>query len=234
MKQEIIKDLHIIPRLEQVPYLVHGFGTKKWRQADFKTKSKLKDFDLIFLNQTHSDIIQHIDKIPDKKLKGDAMISSCPKLLLIIQTADCLPVLFVDELRKVIAAVHCGWRGTTKRLVQKVIQRMRDNYGCCPSSLLVALGPCLGRECYEVGEDVFQSYEQGRHSTEFFQNHPIRKNKYLFDLRGSNLSQMISCGVSKKNVYSIDFCTHCQKNLLSFRRDKEKTERMLSFIGMSF
>jgi len=234
MLRESNKDLLTVPRLEKIPFLIHGFGTRKWKQDGFKNKPEWNDFKLLFLDQIHSDIIQLMDEIPEKKLKGDAMITRLPLLFLIIQSADCLPVLFVDEPRKVIAAVHCGWRGTCRRVVQKVIQRMKSHYGCHPSSLLVALGPCIESECYEVGENVYQCFENGGLSTEFFKKHPLRKGKYLFDLRGANLYQMINIGIEEKNIFSIGLCTHCHESLLSFRRDNEKAGRMLSFIGMSF
>jgi YfiH family protein len=223
-----------IPRLEQIPFLIHGFGTRLWEDDGYKNRPEWKDFKLVFLDQIHSNIIQVIDNIPEEKLKGDAMITGLPFLLLIIKTADCLPALIVDESQKVIAAVHCGWRGTSKRVVQKVIQSMKDHYGSNPGALMVALGPCIGHECYEVGEDVYQSFKQEGLSTQFFRNHPLRRQKYLFDLKGANLSQMVSAGVEEKNVFSAEICTHCHENLPSFRRDKDKAGRALSFIGMSF
>jgi len=223
-----------IPRLEQIPFLIHGFGTRLWEDDGYKNRPEWKDFKLVFLDQIHSNIIQVIDNIPEEKLKGDAMITGLPFLLLIIKTADCLPALIVDESQKVIAAVHCGWRGTSKRVVQKVIQSMKDHYGSNPGALMVALGPCIGHECYEVGEDVYQSFKQEGLSTQFFRNHPLRRQKYLFDLKGANLSQMVSAGVEEKNVFSAEICTHCHENLPSFRRDKGKAGRALSFIGMSF
>lgn len=227
-------DFLTIPRLEQIPYLIHGFGTGKWKNADFKKRSEWAGFRFLFLNQVHSAIIRFIDRIPKKKLMGDAMITDLPELLLIIKTADCLPVLVVDELRKVIAAVHCGWRGTSKRVMQKAIQGMVDRYKCRPSSLLVALGPCIGSECYEVGEDVLQSFREEGLSAEFFRSHPTKEEKYLFDLKGENISQLMSLGIEKKNIYSVDGCTHCDESFPSYRREREKAGRMLSFIGMSF
>jgi YfiH family protein len=223
-----------IPRLEQIPFLVHGFGLRKWEGNDYRNRPEWKEFKLVFLDQIHSNFIQEIYDIPEKKLKGDAMITGLPFLLLIIRTADCLPVLVVDESRRVIAAIHCGWRGTSERVTQKAIHRMKDRYGCNPASLFVALGPCIGHECYEVGEDVYQSFEKEGLSTEFFRNHPLRRRKYLFDLKGANLSQMVSIGVKEKNVFSVDICTHCHESLPSFRRDKDRAGRTLSFIGMSY
>ncbi|NIM57790.1 MAG: peptidoglycan editing factor PgeF [Candidatus Aminicenantes bacterium] len=222
-----------IPRLERIPFLIHGFGARLWKEDDYKNRPEWKDFKLVLLNQIHSNIIQVIDNVPEEKLKGDAAITGLPFLLLIIKTADCLPALIVDEPQKVIAAVHCGWRGTSKRVIKKVIQNMKNHYGSDPALLLVALGPCIGRECYEVGEDVYKSFKQEGLSTEFFRNHPLRRQKYLFDLKGANLSQMVSEGVEEKNIFSVEICTHCHESLPSFRRDKDKAGRTLSFIGMS-
>lgn len=227
-------DILTIPRLEQVPFLVHGFGTRRFKESDFRKKKEWKDFKLLFLDQIHSDFIHLIDKIPPKKLKGDSMLTKLPSLLLIVRTADCLPVLIVDESRKVIAAVHCGWRGTSKRVIQRAVGKMKDHYGADPTSLLVGLGPCIGFECYEVGDDVFESFMKEGHPQEFFRPHPLREGKYLFDLRGTNLSQVLSMGVKEENVFSIALCTHCDRSFLSFRRDRNKAGRMLSFIGMSF
>ena len=224
-------EITTIPRLEQIPFLVHGFGTRRWKRGDFKRRPDWRNFKLVFLNQVHSDAVQFIDKAPQKIMKGDAMITELPSLLLIIRTADCLPLLIVDESRQAISAVHCGWRGTSRRLVERVVQSMKDRYGCRPSRLLVAIGPCIGQECYEVGEDVFQSFRKEGLPLDFFRAHPRRRKKYLFDLRRANLDQLMKQGVKPENVFSVDLCTHCQQSLPSFRRDKDKAGRMLSFIG---
>jgi len=233
MKRFEQEDVLTIPRLEQVPFLVHGFGTRRFKESDFRKKKEWQDFKLIFLDQIHSDFIHLIDKSPPKKLKGDSLVTKLPSLLLIVRTADCLPVLIVDESRKVIAAVHCGWRGSAKRVIQKAVEKMKVHYGADPASLLVGLGPCIGFECYEVGGDVFENLMKEGHPQEFFRPHPLREGKYFFDLRGANLSQALSLGVKEENVFSIERCTHCDQNFLSFRRDK-KAARMLSFIGIKY
>ncbi len=225
-------DFLSIPRLEQIPRLVHGFGKGQWRESDFRKRAGWASFRLLFLNQVHSDIIHCVDENSVKKPRGDAMITNIPGLLLIIKTADCLPVLIVDESREVIAAVHCGWRGTSMRVIQKAIQGMIDHYGCRSSSLLVALGPCIGSECYEVGENVFRTFRKSGFSTDNFKEHPSKQKKYLFDLEGENISQLMELGVRKENVFSTGCCTHCEESLLSYRRDRDKAGRLLSFIGM--
>ncbi len=234
MRLSTAADFLTIRRLEKVPFLFHGFGTRNWKERDFEKRPEWKNFTPVFLDQIHSNLVHFIDEIPQKNPKGDAMITHLPFLFLIIRTADCLPVLIVDEQRKVIAAVHCGWRGTQKKVVQEVILDLKIHYGCSPSSLLVAMGPHIKTDCYEVGEDVRHSYEQGIFSPEIFRPHPYRDKKYFLDLKEANASQLLDAGAKKKNIYSLDICTHCESNLPSYRRDAQKAGRMLSFIGMSF
>jgi YfiH family protein len=223
-----------IPRLEQIPHLVHGFGIGKWKESDIKEKLEGKDFRHLFLNQIHSNIVHFIDRIPSNNLNGDALITGLSHLLLVIKTADCLPVLMVEESQKIIAAVHCGWKGTQKRVIERVLKGMEDHYNIQLNSLLVVLGPSIGPECYEVGKDVRQGFEESGLALEIFQPHPTRKDKYFLDLREANLLQLLSLGVKRENTFNIDFCTYCSDFLPSFRRDGKKAGRMLSFIGMSF
>lgn len=234
MRPSTADHIFTIPRLEKTPFLFYGFGTKNWKEEDFKERPEWKKFSLVFLDQIHSNIIHFIDKVPGKNLKGDAMITGLPFLFLIIKTADCLPILIVDEQKKVIAAVHCGWRGTRKRVIQRAVQDLGNHYGCSPPSLLVAMGPRIASDCYEVGEEVRLSYEQEGFSAEIFRPHPHRRIKYLLDLKKANFIQLLESGVKKRNIHSLDICTHCDKAFPSFRRDGKKAGRMLSFIGMSF
>lgn len=221
-----------IPRLERIPFLVHGFGKRHWSEKDFRRRPEWKRLQHLFLNQVHSSLVHSIDRLPEENLSGDAMVTACPSLLLVIRTADCLPVLIADERRKVIAAVHCGWRGTSVRVIQKAIERMMKRYGCSPSSLLAAMGPCIGRDCYEVGEDVFGSFAAQGLLTEFFRRHPRHQDKYLFDLRGANIAEMEVMGMKRENIFQAEVCTHCCGNLASYRRDGDRAGRMLSFIGI--
>ena len=121
------------PRLGRIPWLIHGFGTAAWAEADFAKVREWNGFRPVILDQVHSDIIHCVDTPPDGRLEGDALITSTPGLFLVVKTADCLPVLVVDESRRVVAAVHCGWRGTWKRILEQVVGVLRDRYGCDPA-----------------------------------------------------------------------------------------------------
>lgn len=222
-----------VPQLEKIPFLHHGYGTSLWREQDFKRRPEWRDFRLIFLHQIHSDVVHSVDDSFDNNIEGDAMITDRPHLFLVIKTADCLPIFMVDERQRVIAAVHCGWRGTRKRVIPRAVRALERRYGCSTPSLLVAMGPCIGRDCYEVGEDVVRLYREAGVPLNFFRIHPERPSQYLFDLRAANLSQLLDLGVKKANIFSVDVCSHCRLDFPSYRRDGKSAGRMLSFIGMS-
>jgi YfiH family protein len=222
-----------IPSWQSIPFLVHGFGTRHWSEKDFQKVHELNDFRLLFLRQIHSDKIHVIEEIPAGTLTGDAMLTKKKGVLLLIKTADCLPVLMVDRKHKAIAAVHCGWKSTSQRLIQKVVKRMEEHFGSDSSTLLVAMGPCIGRSCYEVGEDVKQEFERNGLSLKPFQLHPFQRQKYFLDLKRANGLQLVDVGVDESNVSDVDLCTHCEDDLLSYRRDGNSYGRMLSFIGLS-
>ncbi len=186
----------------------------------------------MFLRQIHSDIIHVVSGISENEKSGDAMLTELSGILLVIKTADCLPVLMADKNGRAIAAVHCGWRSTSQRLIQKVVERLGEVFGCDPSSLLVAFGPAIGGNCYEVGEDVRKEFKKSGLEGNEFHLHPQRKDKLLLDLRLSNRRQLLEKGIKNSNVFTVDNCTHCESNFFSYRRDGEMKKRMFSFIGL--
>ena len=212
---------------------MYGFGDKDWQLADFETHQQLRDFKLLYLRQIHSDILHIVEEVPEKVLNGDALLTDRKGLLLIIKTADCLPILIVDKKARVIAAVHCGWKSTSQRLAQKVVRCMKDHYQCVPSSLMVALGPCIGKDCYEVGEDVRNTFEEKALGNDVFLPHPLHAGKFHLDLRQANIHQLLDEGVKASDITVVELCSHCEENLLSYRQSPGTEDRMLSFIGIA-
>ncbi len=226
------KNFFLIPDWTGISFLVHGFGNRSWKTADFKAHPVWRNFKFVFLRQIHSDIFHVVNDVPSERLTGDALITDKPGLMLIIKTADCLPVLIVSRKKKAVAAVHCGWKSTSQRLVQKVIQGLERQFHCDPASLLVAFGPVIGRDCYEIGEDVRQDFDAAKLDGSAFLPHPVRADKYCLDLRLANKNQLLECGVKDRHMASVDLCTHCEDFLLSYRRSRRVKGRMLNFIGI--
>ncbi|MGB7295240.1 MAG: peptidoglycan editing factor PgeF [Candidatus Aminicenantales bacterium] len=222
-----------IPRFDRIPFLKHGFGDRTWQARDFKRSGDWDGFHPLFLKQIHSDVVHFIAETPQQGLRGDALVTRLPGLLLVIKTADCLPVLLVDVKTRVIAAVHCGWKGTRLRVLEKTIRGMLERYSVEPGSLLAALGPCIGAGCYEVGEDVRDLYAAGGFPGSLFNPIPGRPGKHLFDIRAAARLQLFGLGIKAKNIFAVDVCTHCDPAYPSYRRDKKDCGRMLSFIGLS-
>jgi YfiH family protein len=222
-----------VPQLERVSFLRHGFGDRSFREKDLRKLAGRLGFRPLFLNQVHSDVVRFLDEAPKRRLRGDAAVTRLPGLLLVIQTADCLPVILVERKKRVIAAVHCGWKGTSQRVLEKVVTGMRERYGVDPAAILAAFGPCIGRACYEVGEDVRRSFAGGGGQDHLFRPVEGREGKHRFDLGGANRFQLLRLGLKPGHIFAVDICTHCHPDYPSYRRDGEACGRMLSFIGLS-
>jgi YfiH family protein len=221
-----------IPRFAKISFIWHGFGTREYGPTDLEKEARERGLEPVLLDQVHSDRIHILAELPETPLRGDALLTAASGLLLTIKTADCLPALLVDERRRAIAAVHCGWKGTRRLLLQKVVGEMGAVFGSAAADLLVALGPCIGPACYEVGEDVRVSMVSAGLGEQLFQAREDRRGKYDFDLRGANLQQLRASGIPERNVFSIAGCTHCEKYLYSYRREHQEAGRLLNFIGL--
>ena len=158
----------------------------------------------------------------------DAVITDKKRVALGIWTADCLPILMIDRSKKVIAAVHAGWRGIWRGIIEKTVSEMTKAFGCSPPDIVAGIGPGIGPCCYEVGTDVkslFQSSHEDHQ--EFIQE---REGRTYLDLSRVAQLELTKAGIPPTNIATIPLCTACRKDLFfSFRRDK-KAGRQLSFI----
>ena len=231
-----------VPRLDLLPGLVHGFGGARWSEADLLAFAAAKGLRPVIMHQLHSDIVHRLDEAPpEAKLEGDALMTNVPGSLLVVRTADCLPVLLLDEANRAVAAVHCGWRGTENRLLEKAVKAMGEAYGSKPGDLLAALGPCIGAACYEVGPEVREAFLRAGFPPSVFveRGHvpgvhvPGLKSKYLLDLKAASRWLLDGLGFKKANVFDAGpACTHCEPRLLSYRRHPADPRRMYNFIGL--
>jgi YfiH family protein len=200
------------------------------------------DFEsLVVAQQTHSANVVVIDK--SSKGKGifsklsaiqdcDAFICSIPNICIVVQTADCVPILLFDARKKVVAAIHAGWRGTTKRIAQQTLNKMKEKYNCKPNDIVAAIGPSIGSCCYEVGVDVIEEVTKNLPSiVETCLTPSDNVGKMIFDVRLANRLQLIESGILVSNIEVTNICTKCNHtNFFSARYDKNKTGRMMSGI----
>lgn len=221
----------VVPRLNELEDLVHGFGTRNLDRDRLLDLSAAFDLKPVFLRQIHSDRIRVVGRIPDAPPRGDALVTSCPGILLVVQTADCLPILLADTRLGLAAAVHCGWRGTAARLASKVVSLLRARFSSRENDLLAALGPCIQGSCYEVGEDVRRAFGTAGLSMESFFSMAGEAGRLHLDLRDANRRQLLESGLRGELIFDIGACTLCEEEFFSYRRDPSQAGRQFNFIG---
>jgi len=274
-------DLRILQStaLTEVPWLMHGFSTRPGGVSDlggekvlnlgfaewdtkenvvenrrrFQSALNAKDFALCGLSQIHSDVVHVFEAVPAAFCRGDASATNRPRLLLAVQTADCVPILLADTKNRAVAAVHAGWRGTLQRIISKAIGKMQMQFGTKPADLLAAIGPSIGGCCYEVGTEVASEFRsQFANASDWFDelrtgdepnplqwlnmappgHQPPPKN-VLFDLRKANRVQLLDAGLLSQNIVVSDLCTACRRDLLfSYRKEHGLTGRLMAVIGI--
>ncbi len=193
-------------------------------------------------------------------ISGDALLCDHPGILLTIRVADCMPVLIVDPERRVIAAVHAGWRGALNRIISKTVGEMLRAFDSAPGNLLAAIGPSIRACCYEVGQEVVDAFCGGfPNGEDFFRKVPATpeesrmalRYKTLFafqvppghrvdeppkvhlDLAAVARYQLEHAGVPRDHIHVTDFCTACRTDLFySYRKEASFAGRMLAVIGM--
>jgi polyphenol oxidase len=189
----------------------------------FFTQAGILENDLAIPLQCHSNIVRKVNK-PGEYKECDALITNVSRVALAVTVADCVPILFFDPVKKVIGAVHAGWKGTVNSIAKRAVEKMIVEYKTDPAQMLVYIGPSAGVCCYEIGKEVAIKF--GNKVV------PYEKKTFL-DLKQENMAQLLQVGVIASNVEVSKFCTICENRLFhSFRRDGKKSGRMLAIICM--
>jgi polyphenol oxidase len=205
--------IYRVSELDAIPWLIHGFGT---RHADIPAKFA----QLATLKQVHATDCISAGGRAGVLGEGDALLENTPGAVVAVKTADCIPLLFVDEANRAVAAVHAGWRGTAAQIARRAVEAMREHFGTEPANLHVALGPGIGACCFEVGPEVAAQFG--------------RSGRVHIDLEAENTRQLAESGVTQWRIYPSNLCTMCGvADFHSFRRDRERAGRMHSFAGLA-
>ena len=169
---------------------------------------------LILLDQIHSNHIHKIIKIPKKKLKGDSLITNKKGIALGILTADCAPVFIYDPVNNLISALHAGWKGAYKKIVSTTLRKFKSN-GSNFKNLIAVIGPCIGKENYEVRNDFLDKFiNLDKSNKKFFK---MKRDKIYFSLTDYIKEQLMKSGV--KNIEIISKDTYkLNNNFFSARR----------------
>ena len=228
-----IVDEHEIIRVaawKLYPWLVHGFSTRAtgdfldWPGDEVITQAFGGGNTTAMLRQIHSAQVVRADNgWGYERPEADAVVTDRAGVLVGVRTADCVPILLVDPVRKAVAAVHAGWRGTVAGVLESALHQLSEHYGSRPADLEAAIGPSIGGCCFEVGSDVASQF-----SAEFVVASNPRPH---VDLAANLRSRLADCGVS--NVTSVAECTKCLPDrFFSYRGQGGATGRMLSVVGI--
>lgn len=179
--------------------------------------------DVGYMNQIHSsNVVEYDGDIKD----ADAIVTDKTNIGTGIFTADCVPILIYDKKRKVSAAIHSGWGGTSKKIVNKTISTMTLKYGSDPLDLIAYIGPHNRACCYEFGEEYADKYfgEYINKDASIYIDNKLNLEKCI-------ILQLIEIGVPKENIKLLGLCTYCNTDykFYSYRKDKNEG-RMFSFV----
>lgn len=196
------------------------------------------DWKLVTARQIHSadviDVPVALDA-SDEPATCDALVTSATRMLLAVQTADCLPILLADARTGTTAAVHAGWRGTLQGIVARTVELMQQRHATRPDDVIVAFGPAIGRCCFEVGPEVVELFESRYSFARDCFVVPSPGAKSHLDLNGVNFRQLVDCGVREEAIEDPGLCTICRNDLFfSYRKEKgaeKPVGRLMGVIG---
>ena len=162
------------------------------------------------------------------------MVTNVPGLVLSTFYADCVPLFFVDPVKKAIGLSHSGWKGTVGKIGRVTVEKMTAEYGSDPKDILAAIGPSICQDCYEVSEDVIlqfrKNYDASLWDTLFYKK---PNGKYQLNLWKANEAVFLEAGIQKDHIRITDICTCCNPDILySHRASQGKRGNLAAFLAL--
>ena len=197
---------------------------------------------LVLSDQTHTTNVRVITE--EDRGKGilrpqdysdvDGMITNVPGIVLVTSYADCVPLYFVDPVRKAIGLSHSGWKGTVGHIGQKTVEKMHEVYGSEPKDIVAAIGPSICQSCYEVCDDVAEAFRANFTADEAADILLDKGNgKYQLDLWKANWYVLTDAGILSEHLSVTDLCTACHPDLLwSHRKTNGQRGGLSAFLSL--
>jgi len=201
--------------------MTRAFGTRAERLV---TVNQVHGVDLLVIDTPNPDFSHFL------KLECDGLVTNQPGVMIGVCIADCVPLLLLDPRRKVVAALHAGWKGTAGDIARKGVETLIGLFGSKPADILAAVGPAIGNCCYEVDNSVWEAFDKNGVDLDCFERKTV-PGKWSLDLAAANYRQLLAAGVTKTNIATTPMCVSCEHELFfSHRRDKGETGRQMGFI----
>jgi hypothetical protein len=191
------------------------------------TKLQRRNVDCFLPTQKHTCHVHHVENSLDPQI-ADAAVTARKNLLIGVLVADCAPILLYDPINHIAAAVHAGWRGTACGIIKNTLDMMEAKLHVDLSQTLMAIGPCIGPCCYEVGYEVISAIDK---TVEGRRCYEMKEGRFYLNLTEANRFIAQSVGVRPENIWVSGHCTRCQPDdFHSYRRDRELAGRQGGFI----
>ncbi|MBE6041384.1 MAG: peptidoglycan editing factor PgeF [Clostridiales bacterium] len=201
-------------------------------------------------DQKHTNYV-HVATVSDLGLSDkplhmqsvDGVVTDIPDVLLTVFGGDCPPVYIADPVRKAVGLVHAGWRGTLGRIPRVAIANMVVKFGCDPKDMYAAVGPGICRDCYEMGDEVYDSFaaDWGHEAADrILSRYPafdkegreIPGGKYHLDLREANRMTLLEAGIPEENISVSNICTKCNVDTFySYRAGRMENEQAAMIVN---
>lgn len=261
--ENIVNDVPFLtyPLFEETGIVNHGFSTRLggvskgcWTSMNIsmtrgdepKDVEKNKELiagaigvrkeDFTYTHQTHTTNVARV--LPEDKgrhfMETDGLVTDVPGICLVTFFADCVPLYFVDPVKKAIGLSHSGWRGTVGKMGKVTVEKMMKEFGSDPKDILAAIGPSICQNCYEVSEDVIdefcKAFDESLWAELFYKKD---NGKYQLNLWRANEAVFTEAGILKEHMAVTNLCTHCNPDLLfSHRTTGNKRGNLSAFLAL--
>lgn len=199
-------------------------------------------FSVVQAHQVHGDKIAYANNssLTREDLEGiDALITDVPGVAVGARTADCIPVLLYDRVHRAVAAVHAGWRGTVLGISTKVLREMNSRFGTNPADVRAVIGPGIGPDSFQVGEEVVEAFRKAGFPMESI--HSFRgpripdtmQGGHHIDLWMANRWLLTESGLMETNIQTVGLCTYTLNDrFYSARREGIRCPRIITAIRL--
>ena len=218
-----------------------GYDLGSGVEAFSSRREGVLPYPVICGHQVHGTEVAVVDR-PDltrEDLEGyDALITALPGVAVGVRTADCVPILLYDPVKRVVAAIHSGWKGTVRMISQKALAILSRQFGCRPADIRAAIGPCIGVESFQVGEEVVVQFrEQGFPMDgiwRFTGGHPEipMHDGHHIDLVRANEWLLTESGILPGNIQVAGIDTYKDTSFYSARREGTACGRTINAVKM--
>lgn len=205
--------------------LVDGEAPENVSENRRRVAATLGGLPLVGARQVHGRTVKVVtaEDVTAAPTAADALVTNLPGVLLMVQVADCQPVLLYDPVHRAVAAVHAGWRGSVANVVAAAVDTLRDRYGTRPRDLVAGIGPSLGPCCGE-----FVNYRR-EIPEELW---PFRVGAHHFDFWAVTRAQLRAAGLATRRIETAGWCSRCRTDLFYSYRKEGTTGRFAAVIGL--